>query len=265
MFAKDFVFNGQKASDYDLVICSFNGDMDTASGGEMEYNVVKPPDSDIYEFYGGQYNTVLEWTFSIMKNPCKYENDDEMFFSKYEERQLFKWLQKKDDYHWFAFLEEENEEDILYKVTINMAPHQIGGKTIGYDLTVTANSAFGFSPLIVKKAVINNQSSLLLYVDTDSQNYILPVINISGKGEISIKNESDPGRKSQPAKFNLDKNIETEIQMNSEFGIITGISSSEKFNWNFLRLVDGKNVITTTSTDDVTIEFKYREIRRAIV
>lgn len=264
MFATDFVFNGQKASDYELVICSFDGGLSAASGGEMEYAVVKPPNSDEYEFYGGQFNTVLEWNFSVMKNPCKYTEDEELFFSKYEERQLFKWLQKRDDYYWFRFLDDDSSEEIWYKVTINIIPHQFGGKTIGFDLTATANSSYGFSPTITRTAVIDSETPLILYVDTDSQNYILPVVDIIGTGTFTITNESDPGRKLKPAKF-IDVDVNKKIHMNSEYGIITGIPSPDNFNWNFLRLIDGKNIIKTNSDTDIYITFEYNEIRRVIV
>lgn len=261
MFAKDFVFDGQKASDYDLIICSFDGELQAASGGEAEYNVVKPPDSDTYSFYGAQYNSVLEWSFSIMKNPCNFEDED-LFLSKHEQRQIIKWLQRRDNYHWFSFIEEDDEEEICYKVTINMVPHQINGKTIGFDLIVTANSRFGFSPLIKRKAIINKNSSLILYVDTDTNNYILPVVTISSStGELRIKNTSDYSAKD--LKITVDGN--QKIRMDAENEIVTGLTDPNYFNWSFLRLVDGKNVFTTTSENDIEIEFIYREVRSVIV
>ena len=51
----------------------------------------------------------------------------------------------------------------------------------------------------------------------------------------------------------------------SDNDLIQGISSSSCFNWYFPRLVNGVNNITTNSTNDIKITFKYREPRRVIV
>lgn len=267
MFATDFIFNAQRASDYDLVICSFDGEYQTATGGEVEFEVVKSPDSDKFNFYGAQYNTPLEWNFSIIKNPCFYKNDsDTEIISREEERAIYKWLARRDGYHWFSFCQDENEDDILYNVQIKVSPHQVNGKTIGFDLIVTSDSAFGYTPLQRKKAVINNEKPLILYIDNDSSNYILPEVKITGSGDFYIANSSDIEMKASDNKapkftgvLSTDK-----IFMDSENKFLNGISF-DKFNCRFLRLVDGKNIITTNSTSDVNIEIYYRETRRVIV
>lgn len=268
MFATDFIFNGQRASDFNVVICSFDGEFQVASGGEVELIVVKSPDSDKFTFYGAQYNTVLTWTFSIAKKICSPTED--MYFSQYEERQIAKWLLQRDGYHWFSFIQSENEEDILYNVNITMHPRQIGGRTIGFDLVVTSDSSFGYTPLITKKAIINPNKPLVFYIDTDTKNYLLPVTYITGNGDFYICNENDSTTRHCEFK---NMNASTSVMMDSENEIIPGILP-DNFNWTFLRLVDGKNTIIvapiniengTPLDGDIELEIKYREIRRVVV
>ena len=60
MFATDFLFDQHYASDFGLMICSFDQSPETASGGEIEYNTVKTPGRDRFSFYGAQRNTAIE-------------------------------------------------------------------------------------------------------------------------------------------------------------------------------------------------------------
>lgn len=264
MFATDFVFNGQRASDYNLVICSFDGEYQPATGGEVEFDVVKPPENDRYTFYGAQYDSVLEWNFSIIKNPCKKTYHDNFYFTNDEERAIYKWLQCRDGYHWFNFCKEYEDAEVLYNVKINIAPHFIGGKTAGFDLTVTADSAFGYTPLQKKKAIINKSKPLILYIDTDTNNYLLPETYITGSGVFYISNDNDPVRNNSNGKASSFTNVSGTIFMDSENMILDGLSL-DNFNGEFLRLVDGKNVISTNSSSNIVIEIYYREIRRIAV
>lgn len=260
MFATDFIFDSQRLSDYDCIICSFDGEV-SSSGAEIEYNVVKAPNKNKYNFYGAQFNEVITWEFSICKNPCGNDNE---YFDQYEESMLSKWLLKLDNYKWFQF-DQEGYEDLFYMVTINMFPHQIAGRTVGFDLTVTSNCAYGFTDLIFKKAIINASTPLKFVVNNDLNVCEYPEMIITGQGDFYISNDSDKSQNVILDKASEFTNVSTPIVMDSDNEIITGIASPDDFNWYFLRLVDGENILSTNSVYDVNIEFKYREARRVIV
>ena len=262
MFTTDFVFDGKRASDMGLVICSFDDERQPATGGEVEFEVVKPPENDKFEFYGAQYTSPLEWNISIMKNPCKYEEN--LYFTNEDERMIYKWLQQRDGYHWFCFCEKDEDAEVFFQVKINLQPHVVSGHTIGFDMIITANSAFGYSALKKKKATINKNTSFTLYIDTDTNAYILPEFNITGSGTFYISNNNDPKRNHVNKTAADFKSVSGTIYMNSEFGVIDGVEP-ENFNWRFLRLVDGKNVFSTDSANNITLEIFYREVRRIAV
>ena len=255
MFSTDFLFDSQRLSDFGCMICSFDGDFTPAEGSEIEYNVVQSPNKDKFDFYGAKWSSQIVWNFSICKNPCC---NDDMYFNQYEESQLAKWLLKTDGYKPFQF-DQEGYEDIYYKAYVNMMPHQVGGRTVGFDLTVTSDCAYGYTDLIVKKATINSSTPLRININNDITTDILPFFTINGNGSFYLRNDSDT--------MNLNtefKNVSSTITMDSENDIILGVSPND-FNWRFLRLVDGNNIIKTDSDSDIKLEIKYREVRRVIV
>lgn len=263
MFATDFLFDGNRANDFGLMIGSFDSEISTATGGDIEYTVVKSPNSDRFEFYGSQLNTVITWEFSIIKNPCL--NNDNCYFSQYEESQIAQWLLKQDGYRWFQF-DQKGYEDIYYRVQINMIPHQIGGMTVGFDLTVVSDCGYGYSEEILKEYTLNKDKPIRLDIHSDINSYILPYISLTGSGKFYISNDSDLlQNKSNGKATELQlQNTTQAITMNSDTNIITGISSANNFNWYFLRLVNGVNNITTNS-NNIQIKIIYREPRRIIV
>lgn len=256
----DFVFDGQRASDYGLVLCVFDGEYQPASGGEAEFETVKPPNNDNFVFYGSQYDSPLEWNISVMKNKCYAKS---LTFSIEEERMVRKWLERRDGYYWFRFCQEDDSDNILYKAQIKVASHVISGKTMGFDLTITANSAFGYTELQKRKLSINNTSPATLYIDTDTNKYILPLINIEGTGNFYISNDNDPVRNYASGKTASFSNVTGKIIMDSENMVLDGLSL-DNFSGYFLRLVDGKNVIRTNSPYNISLEIYYREARRVI-
>lgn len=262
MFTTDFVFDGKRASDMGFVLCSFDGERQPATGGEVEFEVVKPPDNDKFDFYGAQYTAPLEWNLSIMKDPCKFMNN--IYLTNEDERMVYNWLQKRDGYHWFCFCEKDEDAEIYFRVKINLQPHFIGGRTAGFNMTVTADSAFGYTKLKKKVGSLSSSSPLIIYVDTDTKGYLLPEFNITGSGSFYISNDSDPVRNKANEKAAEFTGASGTMYMNSEYGILDGLDLSN-FSCRFLRLVDGKNVFTTNSTGAIKMEIFYREVRRVAI
>lgn len=281
MIATDFIFDGKRASDYGLMIVSINSNNENvASGGDMEYSVAKTPNSDRFTFYGSQFNNVLTWNISVVKDPCQCVSPS---ISAYEESEIAKWLMKTDGYRWFQF-DQEGHENIYYKVYINIIPNQIAGSTIGFDLTITSDCAYGFSNIITKQATINASNPFKFYVDNNINNYVYPIVTIQRNilsenstldnniidnsqettDDFYIYNANDVEQNINNDKVSQFKNINIEkVTMDSDNEIITGIVPNQ-FNWYFLRLLNGKNTIVTNSESNIGIKIEYREIRRVI-
>ena len=261
MFATDFLFDGQRLSDMGYTIASIDGSTESVSGGNIEFNSVKPANSDKYKFYGANYNEVLTWTFTIMKNPCLY-NDEELYITQADESQLAKWLIKTDGYRYIQFLQDDYE-DVVYQVYNNMTPVQICGRTVGFTITSTSNCGYGFTPEITKVFSINNGTNFKLNVYNDIRGVCYPTFKITPSDlEFTIKNETESTTKGLKI---LNHTMGKKYYIDSENEIIDGISSPDDFNWHFIRLVDGENVISTDATFDINIEMTYRETRKVII
>ena len=260
MYATDFLFDTNRLSDFNCIICSFDGEPEPASGGEIEFNVVKSPNKDRFLFYGAQFNTVLTWNFSICKNVC---SNNDMHFDQYEESMLANWLLQMDGYKYFQF--DQDGYDVNYRATMQMTPHQIGGKTVGFNLTVTTDCGYGYSSEITRKAIINATTPLKIKVNNDIKTVVYPYIKINGTGSFHISNDSDTTQRVANAKETRLDNVFESIILDCENDVIEGLGNPNDFSYYFPRLVSGENIITTNSSSDIEIEIKYREVRRVLV
>ena len=216
------------------------------------------------------YKIELENLAKEGKLDATYVDNEKMYFTQYEESEIARWLLKKDGYNWFRF-EQDGYNDIWYNVMFNMTPHQINGRTVGFDLVVESDCGYGFGAeeeMYFKEheETVNSSTPLYLYINSDIDTYVYPEITITGcSGDFYIYNESDAMQTLSNNKQSDFKNISDNIFMDSENDIITGIDTAPDFNWKFIRLVKGVNVLKTNSTNDIKVNIKYREPRRVIV
>ena len=161
---------------------------------------------------------------------------------------------------------QDGYEDIYYNVSFQMTPHQIYGRTVGFDLKATSDCGYGYSGEITQGSVLNSKTPFTFHIHSDLNTYILPYIKIKGSGDFWLSNNNDILQNKSNDKETAFQNVSGEIAMDSDNGIISGIHSpGSDFNWYFLRLVDGDNEIATNSETDIEMEIRYREPRRVIV
>ena len=265
MFAQDFLFNNQKLSDFGFIIA---GDMDgesVASGGEIDIVSVRPPDSDKHDFYTGNLDSPIQYTFGIIKYKCGDKND--IYVTPEEESRLAKWLMRKskvEGYKWLQF-DEDYYRDINYKVCFTeMNPVQVGGKTIGFTLSCTSNCGYAYSNEKMHKFTLSNNGVKEIIVTSDMSTYIYPKITLTGNiGNIVFGNNDDDGGHNF-AEIKTTSGNKT-IVLDCENDIITGISAPDEFNYQFPKMVDGSNHFRMVGASSVAVEIVYREARRIIV
>lgn len=262
MYAQNFIYNNIPSQTYGVIICSFDGSENTASGGEIQVNSALAPGRDTYDFYGRQFSDPLSWSFSICKNPSVAKDD--MFFTHAEERHIARWLLGAPGYHTLKFCDGDYEE-ISYDVCFNMTPHQINGKTAGFDLTATCRHGYGFGQTLFINGRLNRESPIDIQVNNDLSQRCFPHITLICSGSFHITNRDRQGNKICEAQFkNIPEN--SKITMDSENDLIYGLTSPNDFvNWEFLYLQNGFNQITTDAEGDITFSANYREVRRVIL
>lgn len=262
MFAEDFLFNGQKASDFGLVISSDNGGESVVSGGEIDIVSVRTPDSDTFDFYTGKLDSPIQFTFSVLKLKCNDPND--IYVTPEEESRIARWLMRKSKFTGYGWLQFDQDfyRDICYKVCFTvMQPIQVAGHTVGFELTCVSNCGYGFSNEKKHKFKLSNLTNKKIVLTSDMVTYVYPYISVKGgSGEFTFGVEEDTQQ--SLAHFT---NITSDLILDSENDIINGIPSTKDFNWYFPRMIDGDNTFITSSTNELTVELTYREARRIMV
>lgn len=92
--------------------------------------------------YGVKPSSPLEFPFTLIK--C----GEDKYFATDEIRQIVRWLQPDEDYHWLYGIGDENshEETIYYLCRItNIQKYRYGGNIIGITATVRCNTYHGYS------------------------------------------------------------------------------------------------------------------------
>ena len=268
MFADDFLFNGQKASDYGMMIASDSGGEAVVSGGEVEITSVRPPDKDIFDFYTGRFESPIQFTFSILKFSC--DNPDDVYLTQEEESRIAKWLigqSKTKGYGWLQF-DQDGYRDVCYKVAFtSMQPIQVIGRTVGFELTAVSNCGYGFSNEMNVIFQLDSSHPKELHVHSDINTYIYPHVTFTNLPVLTnVKFHSNTeGVDINRTEFNTTAIQGTPVVMDCENDIIDGIQTPNDFNWYFPRIADGLNTFTTDNTTPFTVELKYREPRRILI
>ena len=181
-----FTYDGVTSDDMGVIICSFDGGNEiSAIGSSVEITTVKSPNSNRWLKTNASHKEPLIFTFSICNNPCN--NDDDMPFSADEQREIVRWLARKD-YHYLSF-DQDGFENIYYNCYIALDKKQVAGETIGFNLTVSCDAPFGYSD----ERIIKTTDNEVTVLDTsDEIGSIIPTttITVKSNGTVTLYNEN---------------------------------------------------------------------------
>lgn len=264
MYCTDFVFNGERLSDHNLMICNFDGSEPTQNGGDVTFITVKPPYSDKYTYYTYSYETPISLTFSICKNPCKSRADEDLYFDQDDQSYLKRWLQRTDGYFWLAF-DQEGFEDVMFHAKFNLQPHFICGRVAGYDVTVDTDAPYGYSQLQFKTFSLSTGETFSVEDYSDKTGAIYPKIIITPKANGTVSIESGCNKyKETTIISNAMKDIKITLDKENDF--IDGLTNLNNFNFVYPIIANEYNDITSTFKNigdvDCTLYIEYRHIRR---
>lgn len=195
---QDFIFDGQALSDFGYVLIFENSeDVITVSG--MQYENVKGALSDISHRVAYNYETNYTSTFLIIKSECEYKQDD-LWLTHDDIAEMTRWLARKQ-YKWFRFIDEDDDDEIWYKVQIQVSKEYVGDRVYGLQLTVTANAPYGFTREIKTSNYDPEYHPVYPYrlkwttmVPSDEEGYIYPDVTIYScydNGKVILYNETD--------------------------------------------------------------------------
>lgn len=265
-----FEYGGISSREYGLIIANAETQRYTGLSGSIKGTVVYNKKNQRRYLIDDDYSDFpLSFDIEIIK-------DNEQCIEYNIRRKIEKWLFNRSRYQklyidqgddWFSetteFVDGEQKRLYLNCRFINPERLEYNGGTVGYKVTLEADSGMWWQDPIKKTVMINNTNTtdteqVCIVTDSDMDDYIYPTIKIYGgiqSGTVTLINHSD------------DENRETAVYLfsgstvtiDSEINYVSGGQYTAMSKRNFPRLLDGENNLTVTgSVEKIEVTFQNR-------
>lgn len=195
----DFTFLDKRLSDmkYKYISVDFDKSDEIDLGAERDM-VMGETNRYKYEpdvFYD-TWSSPLEFELHITKDPCEYNNQTEMEFTKTEIRAFMKWLTSSHLPQWIKIVDEKgNPEDVRYYGWFsNIETFVAYGVVYGLKMHFKCTSSFAYTDVITNEIGVSTYKNVLIENDSDNlEDYCYPTIHITpnANGHIYICNLND--------------------------------------------------------------------------
>ena len=197
---KDFTFMGKKLSDLSVkyVSVDFDGDADVNMAMDRD---METGDSNRYKvepnYFYDKWNDTLEFELDIIKDPCKFTSQNDAIITKFERREITKWLTSSHFPEWLTFSETGDSADDAIRYFgwfNNIESYSVNAQTFGLKLYFKCTTPFGYTDTLVTNVSCTTYKDILIANNSDELNtYVYPSIDFIPKanGEIYICNMSD--------------------------------------------------------------------------
>lgn len=258
MFSK-FIYDGVYSDYYDI-ICAHTSKEDIhtrMSVAETSLSTNNSSRVSGFDIITQNYSSPIVFQLQVFKN-----NFSE--FTPLEERKLVKWLVKNGKYKKFQIDNEYYEEFFWYANISNPQNIYINGKS-GMEFTVTFKYPYAYQKKIIRnKTVTSTTKNITIPVDTDDDSYVYPIVTITmlEPGNLTIENSTEVDRRKCTINDLL---LNEQVTMNCTTPLISSNKKDVdvimgKFNKNWIRLMDGDNILTFSHNCNVS--FEYRQPRK---
>lgn len=240
-WGSSFIFNGINSELYDLRIYDFSPSNPSTNpaGGEVSIYEKWLYKRETPYYYGRYYQNPLEFDFTV----GSYSYIDVATRNAIES-----WLTGQSTYLPLRIVQDDMSI-IVYNIIITQSSHvYIGNMNYALTLHARCDRPWGlhYPPLLSINYSSDTVSQTITYLNESSfSGYNKPTITFtmnSSGGSFSITNQSENNRV-----FSFTDLIAGEkITVDNDKGIIsssTGLFRMENFNKNFLRLIQGKNIL----------------------
>lgn len=146
MYAKDFEYDGQSLSDYNCIVCDFDGSPGTktvSAGSSITFNKIQRNSGKLHTLASVSYNECMTATFDICKDPDSLLTDD-TFLTSDECRDLMRWLNRREFHKFRVFYDDEDIETFYFNASFNIEKITIGEKVCGLRLTMESDRPYAY-------------------------------------------------------------------------------------------------------------------------
>lgn len=194
MCGLDFEYDGLYLSDFGYIICNFNGSSEpktVSAGSTITFNTVPNRRGKRHCRVGSQFDSTIQSTFQICKNPETY---DDMRISNSEYREMMRWL-NRHEFHKFQFLyddlDDPTRDSCYFNASFNISKITVDDVLYGLELTMETDMPFGYGrEQSYLKKLTNSNSSFVVYDLSDDIGYTFVSITTtcSAAGDLIIEN-----------------------------------------------------------------------------
>jgi len=254
-WGKSFVFNDVPCDDFDLMLYDVGSTTQGSGNFASTVSVVEETLPSRWKpyLYGVKYNNKLEFTMVFGVNQSRIDRGK--FLDRYELENIAFWLTGHDEYLWLE-VEQEDLEYVRYHCMISeLSIVEDANIPWALKAKVTCDSPYAYMYPQVFEYTVSGTKTISFYNESSHNGFYMPKLQIllNSGGNFSIKNMSDNNRE---FKFqNIPASI-SRIDVDNDLGIITNnqdLNVYPYFNFKFLRLVKGENVLKLTGTGTLKI------------
>lgn len=266
MYATDFKYDNVYLSDYGFVICQFEdsgGLKDIEAGSPLTFKTVSRNKGNHHSLVDTSYDSALETTFDICKDPCDSSNSD-IFITDEEFITLSRWLLRSE----FCLLEfigdipDIHDYKRYYIGGFNITKLTVDDKLAGLRLVFTANKPYAYSDTVTENITINSANGSATLTDNSFLTGVTTPnlqVTLRSAGNFTLTNSTT----GSITKVNNCSNNEV-LTFDGENLIITSSSSghdiANDFNYDFFKMQNTmssrSNTITSSLPCSIVVTYK---------
>ena len=165
---KDFTFMGKKLSDLSVkyVSVDFDGDADVNMAMDRD---METGDSNRYKvepnYFYDKWNDTLEFELDIIKDPCKFTNQNAAVITKSERREITRWLTSSHFPEWLTFSGTGDSADDTVRYFgwfNNIESYSVNAQTFGLKLYFKCTTPFGYTDSLVTSVSCTTYKNILI-------------------------------------------------------------------------------------------------------
>lgn len=197
MYAKDFEYDGQSLSDFNCIVCDFDGSSGTvfaSAGSSITFNKATRNYGRNNFLAGIQYDECITATFDICKDPDVTFYDD-MYFTSDECRDIMRWLNRDNFYKFRVLYDDDDIDTFYYNASFNVEKIKIGERVCGLRLTMETDMPFAYGAEQKFTYTVTRTTTLKDYLVKDISDNIGDIyttvhIVCAAAGDLTITNKT---------------------------------------------------------------------------
>lgn len=243
----DFSFNGKRLSDFGYMVAYLqtSHEMSISLGSELSFTTIRNPQTHTDKIVKSEYKNLDPVQFDIIK---KYGEK----FTDMEMSHLMRWLNVKKYKKFEPIYDDASCGGVYFCGSFNLSAISVGANIVGFTLTFTPNSPFGYTNDQTNIYEITSENKTFSFYNySDELGYLYPVsyeITTLKKGDLTIENNMDKSKNTVIKNCKVDEMITIDCINKKISSDSLHTTLANDFNYVFPRFYNDENEIENVCT-----------------